>query len=180
MRCQYFLLEVFPYKCFLCNEPILVRSNDSIMSQSKVSFFWDQSQEMSLISFPPKKQASDWLTYLVFQLETCFYSGKPLELMSWLRSEKKLTLVFKHDNIYLPKISTIIAANTVYVIHVSSTVNNIIPQGSTELALFTLDTSHNIACTISYPLMGPMGELNKLGWCYVLFMYSVFATLALQ
>ena len=32
------------------------------------------------------------LTYLVYQLEACFFGGKPFELMSWLRSHKKLTL----------------------------------------------------------------------------------------
>ena len=29
---------------------------------SKVSFFWDRSQDMNLSSFPPKNRASDWLT----------------------------------------------------------------------------------------------------------------------
>ena len=38
---------------------------------TKVIFFWDQSQNMSSsTSLQPKKQASDWLTYLVYQLET--------------------------------------------------------------------------------------------------------------
>ena len=39
----------------------------------KVNFFWDQSQNMSLSGFLPKKQGSDWLTYLVYQLEACFF-----------------------------------------------------------------------------------------------------------
>ena len=56
-------------------------------------FFWDQSQYMSSNDFPPKKQASDWLIYLVYQLEVCFFGGKPLELKSWLWSQQKLTLV---------------------------------------------------------------------------------------
>ena len=34
----------------------------------KVSFFWDLCQDMSSSSFLPKKQASDWLTHLVYQL----------------------------------------------------------------------------------------------------------------
>ena len=37
--------------------------------------------------------ASDWLTYLVYQLETWFFGRNPLELMSWLWSQKKLNLV---------------------------------------------------------------------------------------
>ena len=36
---------------------------------TKVSFFWDQSQDISSRGFPPKIQASDWLTYLFYQLE---------------------------------------------------------------------------------------------------------------
>ena len=32
--------------------------------------------------FPAKKQASDWLIYMVYQLEACFFDGKLLELMS--------------------------------------------------------------------------------------------------
>ena len=59
----------------------------------KISLFWDLSQGMSLSSFPPKKQASNLLTNLVYQLEACFFGGKPLELMTILRSHKKLTLV---------------------------------------------------------------------------------------
>ena len=34
---------------------------------TKVSFFWDQNQDNSLSGFLQKKQASDWLTYLVYQ-----------------------------------------------------------------------------------------------------------------
>ena len=60
---------------------------------TKVSFFWDQSQDISSRGFPPKIQASDWLTYLVYQLEFCFFAEKPLELMSWVGSQKKLILV---------------------------------------------------------------------------------------
>ena len=62
---------------------------------TKVSFFWDQSPDMSWSSFPPL--ASDWLTNLVYQIEACFFGGKLLELMSWLRSQKKLTLVGKQN-----------------------------------------------------------------------------------
>ena len=43
--------------------------------------------------FCQKKQNSDWLTYLIYQLHTCFLGSKPLELMSWLESQKKLTLI---------------------------------------------------------------------------------------
>ena len=45
----------------------------------KVSLFWDHEFKW----FPTKKQASDLLTYLVYQLEACFIGEKPLELMSW-------------------------------------------------------------------------------------------------
>ena len=49
---------------------------------TKVSFFWDQSQDNSLSGFLQKKQASDWLTYLVYQLEAClFLVGNHLD--SW-------------------------------------------------------------------------------------------------
>ena len=37
--------------------------NFKVFIHTKVSFFWDQSQDMSSSGFPPKKQASDWLTY---------------------------------------------------------------------------------------------------------------------
>ena len=60
---------------------------------TKVSFFWDQSQDISSRGFSPKIQASDWLTYLVYLLEFCFFAEKPLELMSWVGSQKKLILV---------------------------------------------------------------------------------------
>ena len=46
-------------------------------------------------SFPAPKQASYWLTYLVYQLEAClFFGAKLLELMSWHWSQKKLTLIY--------------------------------------------------------------------------------------
>ena len=41
----------------------------------KVSFFSDQSQHMSSRDFLPKNQASDLLTYLVYQLKACFFAG---------------------------------------------------------------------------------------------------------
>ena len=55
---------------------------------------------MSFYKFIPakKKQASDWLNYLVYQLEACFYwREKPIELIcpdSNLR--KKLTLDYEN------------------------------------------------------------------------------------
>ena len=45
---------------------------------SKVRFFWDPSQEMISSSLPLKKQPSDWLTYLVYQLKACFLAGNHL------------------------------------------------------------------------------------------------------
>ena len=54
---------------------------------TKVSFFL---RSESGHGFPPKKQASDWMTYLALQLEACFFDGKPLEL----RSQKKVTIVY--------------------------------------------------------------------------------------
>ena len=41
----------------------------------KASFFSDQSQHMSSRDFLPKNQASDLLTYLVYQLKACFFAG---------------------------------------------------------------------------------------------------------
>ena len=53
---------------------------------------------MSLSIFPTKtKQASDWLTYVVYQLEACFFGRKLLELMSRLESQKEMTLVIFHQ-----------------------------------------------------------------------------------
>ena len=49
----------------------------------KVSFFWDQSQD----GFPPKK--GPWLTCL--PIRGLSFDGKPLELLFWLGSQKKLT-----------------------------------------------------------------------------------------
>ena len=40
---------------------------------TKVSFFWDHSQDKSSRSFLPRKQISDWLTNLIYQLEVCFF-----------------------------------------------------------------------------------------------------------
>ena len=60
---------------------------------TKVIFFWDQSQDMNSSDFPAKKQCSNSLFYLVFQLESFSFCGKLLELMFWLRSQKKRTLV---------------------------------------------------------------------------------------
>ena len=45
---------------------------------------------MNLSGFLPKNQASDWLTYLVDQLEAWYLAGKQLELMSWLRILEKI------------------------------------------------------------------------------------------
>ena len=64
---------------------------------TKVSFFL---RSESGHGFPPKKQASDWMTYLVYHLAVCFFGGKPLELMSLLRSQKKLTLVITHNAVF--------------------------------------------------------------------------------
>ena len=49
---------------------------------------------MTSSGFLPKKQASDWLIYLVYQLEACFFGGRPVELMTCIKSQKKLTLGF--------------------------------------------------------------------------------------
>ena len=47
---------------------------------TKVNFFWDQCQPSGheFICFPPKKQAADWLIYLVFQLKACFLARNHL------------------------------------------------------------------------------------------------------
>ena len=38
--------------------------NYKVGNTTKVSFFWDQRQDMNSINFPPKKQGSDCLIYL--------------------------------------------------------------------------------------------------------------------
>ena len=59
---------------------------------AKVSFFWDHSHYMCKCSsgFPPRKEASNWLST---KIACSFFGRKPLELISWLESVKKLTLV---------------------------------------------------------------------------------------
>ena len=57
-------------------------------------FFWDQSQDMSSSSFPPKKQASDWLTYLVYQSEACFLERN--HFLTWILEKADFSM-------YLPK-----------------------------------------------------------------------------
>ena len=61
-------LEIFEIKkiCVLLS---IIWWSTAILSEeeSEGRFFWDQSQDMSSSGFPPKKQASDWLTYLVYQ-----------------------------------------------------------------------------------------------------------------
>ena len=55
----------------------------------KVSFFWDPSLDMSSRGFPPNNQKDQPIRGLFL----FFFCGKPLKLMSWLWSQKKLTLV---------------------------------------------------------------------------------------
>ena len=43
---------------------LLIKLSDFNSVVTKVSFFWDQSQDMSLSGFPQKKQASDLSGYL--------------------------------------------------------------------------------------------------------------------
>ena len=73
------------------------KKSDLIMASiepTKVSFFWDPSQDMTSSGFTPKKHTFNWETRYVSQSEPyCFFGGKPLELMSWIWSQKKLTLV---------------------------------------------------------------------------------------
>ena len=49
-----------------------ISDNPSVITDPSLKsvFFWDQSQDMSSIGFPPKKQGSDWLMwpYLVYQI----------------------------------------------------------------------------------------------------------------
>ena len=52
---------------------LLIKLSDFNSVVTKVSFFWDQSQDMSLSGFPQKKkkkQASDWLIFLVIWRKT--------------------------------------------------------------------------------------------------------------
>ena len=80
---------------------ILQQQTQSMMHQllflktrriAKVSFFWDHSHYMCKCScgFPPRKEASNWLST---KIACSFFGRKPLELISWLESVKKLTLV---------------------------------------------------------------------------------------
>ena len=54
---------------------------------------------MSSSSFSPKKQAFDWLTYMVYQLEACFFwrETTPNNVLTWI-SEKNwlLVILLKH------------------------------------------------------------------------------------
>ena len=43
---------------------------------AKDSFFWNQSQDTGSSGFLPKKQASDLLTFLVYQLGAWFFGEK--------------------------------------------------------------------------------------------------------
>ena len=58
----------------------------------KVSFFWDPSQEMSSSGFPPKKTGLYLVDQIGQPIRGLFFVAKLLEIMSWLWSQKKLTL----------------------------------------------------------------------------------------
>ena len=62
-----------------------------LLQSTKVSFFWDQSQDMSSSGFPPKNQALADISN--GPIRGLFFGGKLLELTSWLGSQKKMTLV---------------------------------------------------------------------------------------
>ena len=66
---------------FIACFPLFILLLKSVLSEIRI-------RTLSSSSFPPKKQASDWLTYLVYQLEAIFLPGKPLEPISWLGSQK--------------------------------------------------------------------------------------------
>ena len=50
------------WQSYVVKTPVIVRikNNKNIVGQTKVSFFWDSSQEMSSSGFLPKKQATNW------------------------------------------------------------------------------------------------------------------------
>jgi len=69
---------------------------------TKVSFFWDRSQDMNLSCFPPK--AVLWLADLAgLPIRSLNFSRKHLELMSWIQISEKLPLVLYI--IYIPLFS---------------------------------------------------------------------------
>ena len=60
---------------------------------AKGSFFWTPKSGHEFKEFPTKKQASDWLTYLVYQLEVQFWAVNHLNSCPDSRSQKNLPLV---------------------------------------------------------------------------------------
>ena len=60
--------------------------------ESQLFLSSESGHEFKYVPAKKENQGSDWLTYLVYQLEASFSGGKPLELMSRLGSQEKLTL----------------------------------------------------------------------------------------
>ena len=73
---------------------------------TKVSFFWDQSQDMSSSGFPPKKPSSDLMTYLVYQLKACFFWQEITWTHVLTRILEKTDFIKKYSN--FPKEETLL------------------------------------------------------------------------
>ena len=106
----WFLLCTARNQQFLCDHLYQGEGFPTVINQYiiiKYFFFKDSLKKILKSVFPQtqvrtwvqvifrQKQASDWLTNRVYQLEACFFGRKPLELISWLGSQKKLTLLNK-------------------------------------------------------------------------------------
>ena len=98
--------KLFFMKCWFISKPSVQLPSGSTISISikgssfhnsemtKVFFFWDQSGH-ELKWFPAKTTSLWFYNHLLFGLPIrgMFFGGKPLEFVSWLWSQKKLTLV---------------------------------------------------------------------------------------
>ena len=85
---RYFLLSISALQIYwlerqTCASNCIIGRKylEQLLHISKVSFFWDQSQDISSSGFPLKKPASDLLTYLISE-KTDFY----LNTNSWISS----------------------------------------------------------------------------------------------
>ena len=86
-KTKYFMEEIIKDQCTANH---VIRENYVI----KVSFFWDQSKDIYEFKWFPAKKTGLWFADLSgLLIRGLLFGRKPLELMSWLGSQKKLTLV---------------------------------------------------------------------------------------
>ena len=95
------------YKCDSCGKSFTgsqyLKKHNKTIHERQMWFLWKILPKVSFwdlrvfseirTCFPAKKQSSDWLKHLIYQLESCCFGGKPLELIFWLEYQKELTLV---------------------------------------------------------------------------------------